>query len=163
MENNEIKTRGFTEMSEDELMHYGRKGMKWGQHIFGQVKTARTNRKRKKNLEKARQARAEKQKAESERKAKLKDGKLKPKDMTDEELKNAIARRRLEEDYKSLNRQQWSKGKSFASRVAHNMLVPAAEDVGKQLTKSGMVYVANRVLGLNDTEFKVYTNNKKKS
>lgn len=163
MENYEIKTTGLADMSEDELMHYGRKGMKWGQHIFGSVKAAKTKRKRKKNLEKARQAKVEKQKAEAERKAKLKAGKLKPKDMTTDELKDFIARRKLEEEYKSLNRQQWSKGKSFAARVANNMLVPAAEDVGRQLAKSGMVFVANKALGLDEKpDYKAYANNKKK-
>ena len=44
----------------DELYHYGRKGMKWGQHIFAKAHARKVNKQRKKNLEKAREAKAKK-------------------------------------------------------------------------------------------------------
>lgn len=44
----------------DELYHYGRKGMKWYQNIYTSAKNARTNRKRKKSLEKAREVKKQK-------------------------------------------------------------------------------------------------------
>lgn len=53
------------EIRDDELEHYGRKGMKWYQHIFG--KEAAATRKRNKQLKKARKARQKK--AEAAKKA----------------------------------------------------------------------------------------------
>ena len=44
----------------DELYHYGRKGMKWYQNIYTSAKNVRTNRKRKKSLEKAREVKKQK-------------------------------------------------------------------------------------------------------
>lgn len=104
----------------DELMHYGRKGMKWGQNIYGRIKTARTNKKRRKNLERARAAKVAKQKAAAERKKLLDSGKLSAKQMTDEELKDRITRLEQEKRYKDLVRDTTtiSKGKKYVSDFA---------------------------------------------
>ena len=46
--------------------------------------------------------------------------------------------------------------------VGKEMLLPAASDMGKQLVRSGMTYMINNGLKLKGTEYKLYTNNKKK-
>ena len=82
------------------------------------------------------------------------------KDMSDKELSDAINRKKLEQDYASMFPQQTSKGKSFVKRVWNNIVAPAAEDMGKQVTKSMLTKGINKFI--NDEELKVYTNNKKK-
>ena len=146
-------------MENNSLSHHGVKGMKWGQHIFGKIKTANTNRKRKKNLAKAREVRAERQKA-------LKSGKLSPKKMTEAELNDRIKRLELEKKYTDLlkgNKQaQQNRGKKFINKfldasvekVAEN----AAADVLAQALKVVTTKGVNKVFG----EEVVYTNNKRK-
>lgn len=107
-------------MQNDELMHYGRQGMKWGQHIYSQIKTAKTNKRRRQNLEKARKAKVEKQKAAVERQKALDSGKIKAKDMTDAELKARTARLEAERDYNKLlkDTKTVNKGKAFIKSAA---------------------------------------------
>lgn len=111
---------GDENLRPDELMHYGRLGMKWGRHIYGQVKTARTNKKRKQNLAKARKAKIEKQKSAAERQKALDSGKIKAKDMTDAELKARTARLQAEKQYNDLMRdtKTVNKGKTFIKSAA---------------------------------------------
>lgn len=94
--------------------------------------------------------------------------KIDVKSLSDEDLEKKIKRLRNEKDYIDLNKQmaslnpkEVSKGKQFINKVANDMIVPAATDVGKQVVKSFMTKAANKAFNLDD-ELKVYTNNKKK-
>lgn len=113
------------------LAHHGVLGMKWGQHIFGKIKSSISNHRkastRKKNLEKARKVKAEnKQKqltTEEKKKAILKSrsaAKLyKNADLfSDEELRSAYNRLQLEANINNLV----PKTKSRAQRAVENTL-----------------------------------------
>ena len=156
----------------DELMHYGRKGMKWGEHIYGQVKTARTNRQRKKNLAKARKAKAEKYKTAEERQKALNSGKIKPKDMTDDELKDRIERLKSEQRYAELmndaKQANINKGKAFFKSAAmgpgKKIFFDTSVDIAAQTFKALGVKKVNEILNKKGFEGEiVFTNNKRKS
>ena len=84
------------------------------------------------------------------------------KDMSDDELRRKIERVRLEQQYQQLNPKTVSRGQRIAKRVMNNVIVPAAEDLGKQVVKSFMATSINKALSL-EGDSKVYANNKKKS
>lgn len=146
-------------MDDFELYHHGVKGMKWG---------VRRNRKKlgkriSRGMRKAGKSLSETMKKQKAKRA-AKAAKSKPKrveDMTDEELSNAIRRLEMEKRFKDLSPRTVSTGEKFVNSIVKNMVMPAAEDVGKQLIKSAMVSTANKSFNLND-ELKIYTNNKKK-
>lgn len=135
----------------DELYHYGRKGMKWGQHIYGKVKQASTKRKRKKNLEKARAAKVQKAV-----KAKLEaEQAKKPKtvgEMTNDELRDAINRLQMEKQYKQLmsemNTKNVSRGKKYVNDFLDKSVKPAVEEASKQLMKDALNKAGQKALGL---------------
>ena len=58
------------------------------------------------------------------------------KNYSDEELRDIVNRLRLEQDYKNLSPKQVSKGKAITDRLIKNIVLPAAEDVGRQIVKS---------------------------
>jgi hypothetical protein len=101
--------------SEEALAHYGKKGMKWGK------RTARTNERKQANADKA-AARA------------------KTKTMSNEELKQAIDRLKLEKEYKQLNAHEISAGQKLVMEILR--------DVGKQTAKS---YVTGAIQELTKT------------
>lgn len=68
------------------------------------------------------------------------------KDMSDEELINAINRKRLEQQYAQLNPEKVSKGKQFMNSLANDVLIPTAKQVGKDFA----IKKAKDYLGLND-------------
>lgn len=114
-------------MNNDELMHYGRVGMKWYQNIYTKGKQARVRRKRKAALKKAREAR-EKQKTAAEQLANKKDMVLKSRSakllyenahlFSQKELQSAYDRLNLERNIKNLIPEQVSKGKTFLNNYA---------------------------------------------
>ena len=152
-------------MAYNELYHYGVKGMKWGVRK-APVRSGRTTSKSK-NTKRSifgfkKKEPTAKPKPKTTKKEEISEPKKKTvKDMSDLELREAINRLKLEEEYNRLNPKQVSAGKTFVNRVATNILLPAGEDVAKQLVKSGMVKMVNEALDLDD-ELKVFTNNKKK-
>lgn len=155
----------------DELYHYGRVGMKWGQHIYGKVKAARTTRKRKAALVKARATKAAKKAEAEKRSALIKKGKIKSKDMTDAELNEWKKRLQLEKDYNDLVSQtksaQQTRAKRFIEKFLDSTVDKCAENAGadivaqafKVITAKGVNEAAKKLGAEGDV---VFTNNKKK-
>ena len=138
---------------ENELYHFGIKGMRWGVRRYQNPDGSLTNA-GKKRLSKGHTSNEE---TDSSNKSKTKT----VKEMSDDELSQAITRLQLEEKYKSLSPKNVSKGKEFVDTVANDVLKPAAIDIGKQVAKSLMVKGVNSLI--KDESLKVYTNNKKKN
>lgn len=136
----------------DTLSHHGIKGMRWGV------------RRSKKQLGYKSSGKKSKKKGQADDDNKPEAPKKKSvSDMSDDELRKAIARHELEREYARITAspKQVSKGKAAATFVLNKMVIPAAEEVGKQAVKSVMVKGGNAVI--KNTELKLYTNNKKKS
>ena len=140
----------------DELMHDGRKGMKWGQHIFGRVYRRKDGSLNSFGRKKAKKYAAKYKKLTGSRPtAKSIETSIgKPssehksiKDMSDNELRNTINRLQLERQYQQLQPSHISKGKRFIDKV----LAPAATDAGKQLLKEWMLKEGKKALGLPPT------------
>lgn len=148
----------------DELYHYGRQGMKWGQHIFGGIKARRAAKRRAANLKKAREVRAANKKAAAERAEKVAAGKISAKNMTEAELKKRIERLELEKRYNDLRKDSNSNTKAkrfldkFVDTTIDKVAENAAADVIAQSLKVLTTKGANKVFG----EEVVFTNNKKK-
>ena len=175
-------------MYENELYHFGVKGMKWGIRRY-QNKDG--------TLTPAGKKRYDKEMAKIKEEQRIVNNKKRTQAKID---KLEAARKKLEEDKESLknknknsdestntkssgesgnnqnhqqinqNPQTVSKGKSFTNVVLTEMAAPAAKDVGKQLFKSGFTAFANEKVvkrfadkyGLNADSLLVYTNNQKK-
>ena len=154
-------------MDNDELMHYGVPGMKWGVRRtpaqLGRKKTSSSKslfgKKKPKPKAKAK-TKSESSKEETAPKKKS------VKEMSDDELNAAIRRMQLEQTYASLSPQKVSTGKAVTKRILNNIIVPAAEDVGRQMVKTALTRAGNKTLSEVFKDFseadKIYTNNKKK-
>ena len=154
-------------MDNNELMHYGVPGMKWGVRRtpaqLGRKKTSSSKslfgKKKSKSKAKAK-TKSESSKEETAPKKKS------VKEMSDDELNAAIRRMQLEQTYASLSPQKVSTGKAVTKRILNNIVVPAAEDVGRQMVKTALTRAGNKTLSEVFKDFseadKIYTNNKKK-
>lgn len=138
-------------VAQDELYHYGRKGMKWGQNIFG--KEARTKRKRVRTLKKARVEKAKQKKISEQRRKDFEAGKIKLKDMTIDELREYKLKSELQRDIANLRSETASKttkaGKQFVSDFAKNAIGQAVIEGSKQLIKDKLIDLGKNALGLN--------------
>lgn len=152
-------------MDNNELMHYGVPGMKWGVRRtpaqLGRKKTSSS----KSLFEKKKPKPKPKAKSESSKKETA-PKKKSVKEMSDEELNAAISRLQLEQRYKELSPQKVSIGKKIAKTILNDVVVPAATDVGRQMVKSTLARAGNKTLGEVFKDFsdedKIYANNKKK-
>lgn len=151
-------------MMENELMHWGIKGMKWGvrryQNKDGSLTPAGRKRydqemaklKEEEKIAKNKlRTQAKLNKLEEKRKEveSLKSGKPLPKatkntskpsvrDMSDEELRRVVNRMMLEQQYSKLRPEQVSTGKKFVDKVMKDVVAPTAVEVGKQVLKDSM-------------------------
>ena len=145
---------------DNELYHHGVKGMKWGVRKTPVRSSSGDTRKRKSNTLSLFKKKKTTRKVSSANSSPAQTKSIK--DMSDDELRKRIERVRLEQQYQQLNPKTVSRGQRIAKRVMNNVIVPAAEDVGKQVVKSIMVNGVNKALSL-EGDSKVYANNKKKS
>ena len=106
-------------MDNDELMHYGVPGMKWGVRRT----PAQLGRKKTSSSKSLFGKKKPKPKAKSESSKKETAPKPKSvKEMSDEELSTAISRLQLEQKYKELSPQKVSTGKAITKRILNNIL-----------------------------------------
>ena len=94
---------------------------------------------------------------------------LTAKDLTDEQLRAATARMKLETDYANqlvayakAYPKQVSKGEKFIKFVGKEMIKPAAANIGKQAFNSLFAKIGNKLLDLDKSEYRFHPNNKKK-
>ena len=145
---------------DNELYHHGVKVMKWGVRKTPVRSSSGTTRKRKSNTLSLFK---KKKTTHNASVAKSSPAQTKSvKDMSDDELRKKVERVRLEQQYQELDPKSVSRGKRITKRVMDDIIVPAAVDIGKQVAKSIMANVTNKVLSL-EGDNKVYANNKKKS
>lgn len=136
----------------DELYHYGRKGMKWGQNIFGKKRNASKGRviakKKKSLLDRAKEAQAAKKKAKEEAKAKAAEEARKrdPRNMSDAEIKRAIERKQLENKYREYYPAKVSRGKQFVSKFLDESLTPALISSGKKFLGDAFDMIGKKIL-----------------
>lgn len=74
------------------------------------------------------------------------------KDMSDDEIRQRINRIRLEKELASLQPEQVSAGKKFATSLKDNVIGPAARDAGKRLLTDFLNKKGAEMLGLNKKE-----------
>lgn len=90
------------------------------------------------------------------------------KDLSEEELRTRTNRLNAEKNYIEAVRNRAAleetnnKSKSFVQKTLNNIIDPAVSNVGQQILQSLMVAGANKALKLENSEYKFYTNNKKK-
>ena len=149
---------------ENELMHWGIKGMKWGvrryQNKDGSLTPAGKKRYDKEMAKLKEEEKIAKNKLRTQAKLNKLDEKRKEiealkrgkpiakstkqhskpsvKDMSDEELRQTVNRLLMEQQYAKLNPQQVSAGQKFVKKVMNDVVTPAATEVGKNVIKDAM-------------------------
>lgn len=122
-------------MDNNELMHYGVLGMKWG------VRRARHTSGKKSFPFKKKKAKQSSEKEKTSKKKPLNK-------MTDEELQSAINRLELEKRYRDLSPKQVSKGKKFVNDFVDKAVVPAVTEASKNLARDYLMKIGKKKLGL---------------
>ena len=149
---------------ENELMHWGIKGMKWGVRRYQKKDGTLTNAGKKRYDKEMAKLKEEEKIAKNKLRTQAKLNKLdekrkeiealksgkpiakstkkpsKPsvKDMSDEELRQTVNRLLMEQQYAKLNPQQVSAGQKFVKKVMNDVVAPAATEVGKNVLKDAM-------------------------
>lgn len=139
------------------IYHFGIKGMKWGKRRY-QNKDG--------SLTPAGKARySESSDSYSGKKTSISD-------LSDAELRTRINRLNLEKQYKQLlsegassNTKQVKEGKSFvdevSDRAVRNMVLPAVEEIGRQVIRSNLADFMNKTFKFEGDKM-VFANNKRK-
>lgn len=146
-------------LQDDELMHYGRKGMKWGISIFGKKKSSGV--KKKKNgkqvvdslTEKKTSKGSESTKSSSSSSIKKEAPKERTvKDMSDNELQEKINRIRLEQEYARLNPRKVSAGEAAVNKILNDVVIPSATNAARNALQEYAINKLKKSLGLNQPE-----------
>ena len=153
-------------MYNDELYHTGRKGMKWGQHIYGRLYKRSDGSLTELGRKRARAYASKYRKltghkviqSQSDETTKVKKAKEKSvSEMSDSELQSRIDRLRLEQRYNELKPKQISSGKKFIETV----FKPAASEASTQLMKEWLIKVGKEAMGLNNNNNNNNNNNRR--
>lgn len=141
-------------MREDELMHYGRLGMKWGKNIFGKKKSSSTGKKKKKIGEQAVGAATQKnKKTSSSSTTKTEAPKTKTvREMSNQELQDNINRKRLEQEYARLNPRKVSAGEAAVNKVLNDVIIPSATNAARSALQDYATKQLKEALGLNEKQ-----------
>lgn len=148
---------------DDELIleHHGVKGQKWGiRRTPAQLghKTSSGRKRKMSSTAKKVKRRSVGRKAVKKASTKKKTSKKSIKDMSNDELRSAIDRMKLEQDYvkayRELNPVQVSKGKKFVNAVVNDVVGPAAKEAGKEIVKKAILKAA----GVQETKKKQQNN-----
>lgn len=149
---------------ENELMHWGIKGMKWGVRRYQNRDGSLTPAGRKRYDKEMAKLKEEEKIAKNKLRTQAKLNKLeekrkevealksgKPlqkatqktsgpslKDMSDDELRRVVNRMLLEQQYNKMRPEQVSAGKKFVDKVMKDVVAPTAVEVGKQVLKDSM-------------------------
>ena len=163
-------------MTDNELYHFGVKGMKWGVRRYQNKDGTLTKAGRKKmaKLDKEySKLTGQKRNTESSNTRSPLTKKKKLSEMTDDEIREQINRITLEKQYTNLLKnpdsiKKQSKGHDFIKKIGSEVVMPAVMELGRQGLRSAEVKVGNDFIKKHtksDEEFnalKLYTNNKKK-
>ena len=145
---------------DNELYHHGVKGMKWGVRKTPVISSSGNTRKRKSNTLSLFKKKKTTRNASVVKSSPAQTKSVK--DMSDDELRRKIERVRLEQQYQQLNPPTVYRRQKIAKRVMDHVIVPAAEEVGKQIVKSMLTNSANKALGINTNNGNNNNNNNNK-
>lgn len=145
-------------MEKNELYHWGIKGMKWGRRRYQNKDGSLTPEGRKRygddNPDSSEDKTPPKPKTSKE--------------MSNEELSDAIKNLELQKRYNQLynemNPQTVSKGKEIATKLLDNAIIPAVTEAGRSLLKDTLLKAGKNVLGLDgDAALSTYDKLKKQA
>lgn len=170
----------------EDVSHSGIKGMRWGvrryqnkdgsltaagkkrMSLTEKIKEYKTNKKRKAALEKARQTRIANKQVAEKRAKDIESGKIKAKNMTEDELQKRIKRLELEKTYNDAvkNSKQTELGSRFTSTFKTSLVDKLADNVGADLiSQVAKAFGAKAINAATKNMFDgdaVFANNKKK-
>ena len=143
--------------------------------IGEKISDYKTAYKKKANLKKAREAKAAKKEAEEkaktaaeQRKKDVESGKIKAKDMTQEELNARIDRMNLEKRYQQLrdetdpSSKSMKEAKTFAKKMWDQAIVPAATEAGKEIVKKAIMDATKKKTGVEEFDIDKFWKNRNK-
>lgn len=160
----------------DTIYHFGIKGMKWGRRRFQNKDGSLTpaGKQRYKEGSSDSDSSTAKPPTMTIKRPGSSSSKKNVSEMTDDELRSRINRLNMEKQYAQLTKElsgeststpKQDKGKSFvrelSSRAVSNVLIPAGEEIGRQLVRSYLAKNGNKAFNLKG-EFQLHPNNKKK-